>query len=867
MDRLRASLEGTSRRGKASAGRRNPPQDRGVQEREGPPETPRGVDSGMHWVPREVCFNRVDVRIESCVREPAPSVGALCILVDLDRQSVIDWYRRNRRRSRGALRSDRAVGLLFAAHRAAQPHRVLRRPPAGLQRDRVSASRARPAAASTRASSSCSRAASIPKPSRPPSRAAARRPCGRRATKCARLRGRADDAVVAASRWSQRRPAMRAAGALHRARARGDASGDAALHVASPAVRRRSGVADRTAVRDYGAWRGRDRRPRSATASRCRRAWRRSARDAAGYRLRLGQRVRRASAWTVPRFRHRRPQRHQRRLPGVRRGRRLPHRVAVVRRRLGLACSRTRRRIRCSGSQRRRRSGSGAACSRPSRCRRRGRSTSATRKRPPTRAGRADACRPKRSSTAPPSGRRPGTSGRIRGATRRRTRRAASSISQRSIQRRSARSRRAPAPGACTTSWATAGSGRPRSSDPSTGSAPMASYPEYSADFFDGQHYVMKGGFAGHGRASCFAAASATGSGRTIRTSTRSSDGEVAIASDVAIATTASCEREPSRRSRSIAATSPPTCGATWRSTPKQLPVEVSLRRARLEPLRGHLPAAVVSHHARRAAAARRARRRIVGVRSDDRRSRVVELGCGSGEKLAILAEALQARRRPRPRPPDRHLAAGARAVGAHAGRLRHVSVVGHRATYEDGLRRAAAARDGAAPCWSCSSARTSATSTRRRRTSSCAGSARALAPGDLAAARRRSGQAGGRAAARLRRSARRDGRVQQEPARPHQPRAGRRLRSRRLRAPRACGTRRARVEMHLVSRARQTRARSTAAGSTSPSRAASGSGPRARTSTTPSEIEEMGLQAGFAMAEQWVEQDAGFALTLFSAV
>ena len=32
-------------------------------------------------------------------------------------------------------------------------------------------------------------------------------------------------------------------------------------------------------------------------------------------------------------------------------------------------------------------------------------------------------------------------------------------------------------------------------------------------------------------------------------------------------------------------------------------------------------------------------------------------------------------------------------------------------------------------------------------------------------------------------------------------------------------------------------------------------------------QIEEMGLQAGFAMAEQWVEQDAGFALTLFSAV
>ena len=32
-------------------------------------------------------------------------------------------------------------------------------------------------------------------------------------------------------------------------------------------------------------------------------------------------------------------------------------------------------------------------------------------------------------------------------------------------------------------------------------------------------------------------------------------------------------------------------------------------------------------------------------------------------------------------------------------------------------------------------------------------------------------------------------------------------------------------------------------------------------------QIEELGLQAGFAMAEQWIEQDAGFALTFFSAV
>jgi dimethylhistidine N-methyltransferase len=76
----------------------------------------------------------------------------------------------------------------------------------------------------------------------------------------------------------------------------------------------------------------------------------------------------------------------------------------------------------------------------------------------------------------------------------------------------------------------------------------------------------------------------------------------------------------------------------------------------------------------------------------------IVELGCGSGEKIVILAEALQS--------------AGGRArvhlidISPQAleqsertlGRLRHISVVGHRETYEVGLRRAAAARTGDDP-------------------------------------------------------------------------------------------------------------------------------------------------------------------------
>jgi L-histidine N-alpha-methyltransferase len=71
----------------------------------------------------------------------------------------------------------------------------------------------------------------------------------------------------------------------------------------------------------------------------------------------------------------------------------------------------------------------------------------------------------------------------------------------------------------------------------------------------------------------------------------------------------------------------------------------------------------------------------------------LLELGCGSGEKVALLAEALRSRRRrvaihlidisPTA------LELSERTLGA----LEHVSVVGHRATYEEGLRHAARER------------------------------------------------------------------------------------------------------------------------------------------------------------------------------
>lgn len=71
----------------------------------------------------------------------------------------------------------------------------------------------------------------------------------------------------------------------------------------------------------------------------------------------------------------------------------------------------------------------------------------------------------------------------------------------------------------------------------------------------------------------------------------------------------------------------------------------------------------------------------------------LVELGCGSGEKIATLAEALRVRRRP----VSVHLIdispTALEQSERTLARFEHVSVLGHRATYEDGLRRAASQR------------------------------------------------------------------------------------------------------------------------------------------------------------------------------
>jgi L-histidine N-alpha-methyltransferase len=71
----------------------------------------------------------------------------------------------------------------------------------------------------------------------------------------------------------------------------------------------------------------------------------------------------------------------------------------------------------------------------------------------------------------------------------------------------------------------------------------------------------------------------------------------------------------------------------------------------------------------------------------------LVELGCGNGEKIAMLAEALRSRRRP----VSVHLIdispTALEQSERTLGRFEHISIVGHRVTYEEGLRRAAAGR------------------------------------------------------------------------------------------------------------------------------------------------------------------------------
>jgi L-histidine Nalpha-methyltransferase len=88
----------------------------------------------------------------------------------------------------------------------------------------------------------------------------------------------------------------------------------------------------------------------------------------------------------------------------------------------------------------------------------------------------------------------------------------------------------------------------------------------------------------------------------------------------------------------------------------------------------------------------------VVAALGEDGAATIVELGCGSGEKLVVLAEALQAAGgSARVHLIDVSSQALVQTEQRLTG-LRHFSVVGHQSTYEVGLRRAAAARTGDGP-------------------------------------------------------------------------------------------------------------------------------------------------------------------------
>ena len=292
-----------------------------------------------------------------------------------------------------------------------------------------------------------------------------------------------------------------------------------------------------------------------------------------------------------------------------------------------------------------------------------------------------------------------------------------------------------------------------------------------------------EGRLSGHGAGAHPARASGTGSAPTIRTSTRSS-GRHGVPRDA--------DHRPRSRP-ALRATSRAICS----STPKQLQSKYlydALGSSLFDAI-CRLPWYRITRAERRllerhAADDRRARR--VRRAQSQARPTIVELGCGSGEKLALLAEALQARGGSA----RVHLIdISSQALEQTEQRLtrwQHFSVVGHQSTYEEGLRRAAAARDAGSPVLvlflgsNIGNFDTPAAGAFLRRIR------RALEPGDLLLLGADLVKPEPRAAARLRRPARRDRRVQQEPARPHQPRAAGGLRPRRRSSIARSGTARA---------------------------------------------------------------------------
>jgi L-histidine Nalpha-methyltransferase len=268
-----------------------------------------------------------------------------------------------------------------------------------------------------------------------------------------------------------------------------------------------------------------------------------------------------------------------------------------------------------------------------------------------------------------------------------------------------------------------------------------------------------------------------------------------------------------------------------------------------------------------------RAESRLLSVHADaivstigDEDGTIVELGCGSGEKLVLLAEALQARGGSA----HVHLIdispQALELTEQRLGRLRHFSVVGHQSTYEVGLRRAVAQRHGDAPMLvlllgsnlgNFDTPAAAAFLDRIRR---------ALAPGDLlllgadlvkseAALLLAYDDPLGVTAAFNRNLL---VRINRELGGDFNLSAF---------AHRAVwNVEQQRIEMRLISRAEQV-VRIPAAGSTIRFRSGEWIWTESSYKYTPEQIVEMGAAANFATRDQWVDADARFALTLFTAV
>jgi dimethylhistidine N-methyltransferase len=256
----------------------------------------------------------------------------------------------------------------------------------------------------------------------------------------------------------------------------------------------------------------------------------------------------------------------------------------------------------------------------------------------------------------------------------------------------------------------------------------------------------------------------------------------------------------------------------------------------------------------------------IVAALGDDDGATIVELGCGSGEKLLLLAEALQARGRSA----HVHLIDISSQALEHTEQrlngLHHFSVVGHQSTYEEGLRHAARARQGDSPMLvlllgsNIGNFDTPAAAAFLQRIRA------ALSPGDLLLL-----------GADLIKSERELLLAYDDPLgvtaafnKNLLVRINRELGADfRLSAFTHRASWRAdhqRVEMHLVSTEAQT---VTIPASRIRVRFARGEFIWTESSYkyTSEQIVDMGVEAGFAAADQWVDAEAGFALTLFAAL